>query len=83
MGKNPLFAQLNGGGQQMPQAQNPIQAFESFMMQGQGQDPNAIISQLVQSGKLSQDQLNMVQQRAQRIMQSGKLDGLKARFGFR
>ncbi len=73
---NPLYKQM--------QAQNPQgnmeQAFMQFMEQGRGKDPRQIIDQMVQSGKISQQQLNMVQQKAQQM--GGMFDALKSRFGF-
>lgn len=71
---NPLYNVLNS-------AQNPILAqFSNFMKQMQGQDPKAIINNMVASGKINQQQLNQVQQQAQQ-MQS-MFDGFKNMFGF-
>lgn len=74
---NALFQQLN-----RPQAQsgNMIQTFQQFMHAHRGQDPNALIQQAVSSGRISQEQLNIIQQRAGQI--AGMLDGLKGSFGF-
>lgn len=59
---NPLFNALGGS------RQNPmIQQFQRFMQQMQGKDPNAMIQELVQSGRISQQQLNQVQQQAQQM----------------
>lgn len=73
---NDLFKQMsqqNGGD---PLMQN----FSNFMNQYRGQNPRAIINQMVQSGQISQQQLNMVQQKAQHM--SGLFGQFKSRFGF-
>lgn len=59
---NPMFNAL-GGNSPM------LQQFQRFMSQMQGKDPNAIIQEMVQSGKISQAQLNQVQQQAQQMQQ--------------
>lgn len=60
---------------------NPMeQNFMNFMSQMRGQNPRAIIDQMVQSGRLSQSQLNAVQQQAGQV--SGVLGAIKGRFGF-
>ena len=44
---------------------NPLQMqFNQFMQQMRGQDPNKLIQQLVSSGKVSQQQLDMAQKQA-------------------
>lgn len=59
---NPLYSALGGGNQ------NPIiQQFTQFMNQMKGKDPNAIINEMVSSGKLTQEQLNQAQQQAQQM----------------
>ena len=73
---NDLFRQMQG---QRNQGDMMYQ-FAQMMEQGRGRDPRQIIDQMVQSGKISQQQLNMVQQRAQQM--SGMFDALKSRFGF-
>ena len=73
---NDLFKQMsqqNGGA---PLMQN----FTNFMSRMQGQNPRSIINQMVQSGQISQQQLNMVQQKAQQM--SGIFGQFKNRFGF-
>lgn len=75
---NAVFQQLNRGKQHG--GGNMIQQFNSFMQAYRGQDPNALIQQAVSSGRISQDQLNIIQQRAGQI--AGMLDGLKGQFGF-
>lgn len=59
---------------------NMIQAFQQFMQQNQGKNPNEMIQQMLSSGKLNQQQLNQAQQMAKRM--EGSLNGLKSMFGF-
>lgn len=73
---NDLFRQMQNQGGGDPLVQN----FSNFMNQMRGQNPRDIINQLVQSGKVSQQQLNAVQQRAQQM--SGIFGQFKSRFGF-
>lgn len=54
--------------------------FMQFMEQMRGQNPRAIIDEMVRSGRVSQQQLNAVQQRAQQM--SGMFGRMKSRFGF-
>ena len=67
---NPLFNALGGG--QMPgamgQFQNLVQQFQQFKQSFQG-DPKAEVEKLVQSGKVSQQQLNQLQQMAGQFQQ--------------
>ena len=67
---NPLFNALGGG--QMPgpmgQFQNMVQQFQQFKQSFQG-DPKAEVEKLVQSGKISQQQLNQLQQMAGQFQQ--------------
>lgn len=59
---NPIFQALGG------QGQNPmLQNFQRFMQQMQGKDPNALIQEMMQSGKISQEQYNQARQQAQQI----------------
>lgn len=67
---NPLFQAL-GGGQlpgQIGHFQNMIQQFRQFQNSFQG-DPKAEVEKLVQSGKISQQQLNQLQQMAGQFQQ--------------
>lgn len=73
---NDLFNQMKGQNGGDPLMQN----FSNFMNRMQGQNPRAIINQMVQSGQISQQQLNAVQQRAQQM--SGMFGQFKSRFGF-
>lgn len=63
---NPLFQALAGG--QMPgrlgQFQQMMQQFNQFRQNFQG-DPRKEVEKLLQSGRMSQQQLNQLQQAAQ------------------
>ena len=50
------------------------------MQQMRGQDPNALLNQLVSSGQVSQAQLNQAQQMAQQMQ--GAFNGMRGMFGF-
>lgn len=50
---------------QQSQPQNLIAAFKQFQAAMQGKDPQAMVNQLVQSGKISQQQYNQIMQQAQ------------------
>lgn len=50
---------------QQSQTQNMIEAFKQFQSSMQGKDPQAMVNQLVQSGKISQQQYNQLMQQAQ------------------
>ena len=67
---NPLFNALGGG--QMPgmigQFQNMMRQFQPFTQSFPG-DPRAEVEKLVQSGKISQQQLNQLQQMAGQFQQ--------------
>lgn len=67
---NPLFQALGGG--QMPgptgKFQNMVQQFQQFKQSFQG-DPKAEVEKLVQSGRISQQQLNQMQQLAVQFRQ--------------
>ena len=68
---NPLF-------QAMGQP-NMIQQFQQFMNQMRGKDPNAMIQELVSSGRVSQQQLDAAQKQAQQMQ--GMFDGMRGMFG--
>lgn len=59
---NPFFNAM--GGNRQP---NLMQQFQQFMQQMQGKDPNSVINEMVQSGRISQQQLNQVQQQAKNM----------------
>jgi hypothetical protein len=42
--------------------------FQNFMQQMQGKNPHEEIAKLLQSGRISQEQLNQAQQMAQQFM---------------
>ena len=60
---NPLFNVLGGG---MSQGNGPMQMIQQFMQFRQNfkGDPKAEVEKMLQSGKISQQQLNQVQQMA-------------------
>lgn len=68
---NPLFNML-GGGTKMPgmmgQFRQMIQQFNHFKQNFRG-DPKAKVEELVQSGQITQEQLNQVQQMAKQFEQ--------------
>ena len=55
--------------------------FIKFMQSMKGKDPNQIISNMVNSGQISQQQLNIAQQKAKQF--SGLFNGFKSMFGFK
>ena len=63
MSNNPLFQAL--GGNRQP---NMMGDFQKFMQQMQGRNPHQEIANLLQSGRVSQQQLNQAQQMAQQFM---------------
>ena len=60
---NPLFNALGGG---MPQGNGPMQMIQQFMQFKQNfkGDPKAEVEKMLRSGRISQHQLNQVQQMA-------------------
>ena len=58
---NPLFQALGGN-------QNMMGDFQKFVQQMQGINPQQEINRLLQSGQITQQQLNEAQRQAQRIM---------------
>lgn len=72
---NPIFQAMHGN-----QQNGMMQQFQSFMRQMKGQDPNAIINQMVSSGRVSQAQLNQAQRQAQQMQ--GMFNGVRSMFGF-
>ena len=60
---NPLFNALGGV---MPQGNGPMQMIQQFMQFKQNfkGDPKAEVEKMLQSGRISQQQLNQVQQMA-------------------
>ncbi|MDE6763737.1 MAG: hypothetical protein K2J73_08675 [Oscillospiraceae bacterium] len=74
---NPLFKAMGGN----QQSTNMLEAFPKFMQQMRGKDPNEILNGLISSGKVSQQQLDMVQRQAQQIQQMpGMFEKFKGMF---
>lgn len=65
---NPLFNALGGGRMPSPmgQFQQMMQQFQQFRQNFQG-DPKQEVQKLLQSGKMSQQQLNQLQAMAQQF----------------
>lgn len=61
---SPVFGAMGGG---QAQGGNMMQQFQQFMQQMKGKNPNDEINKLLQSGKVSQQQLNAAQQQAQQM----------------
>nr|DAZ41973.1 MAG TPA: hypothetical protein [Caudoviricetes sp.] len=63
---NSLFNALGGG---MPQGNGPMQMIQQFMQFKQNfkGDPKAEVEKILQSGQISQQQLNQVQQMARQF----------------
>lgn len=60
---------------------NPLQnQFNQFMQQMKGQNPNVLINQLLSSGKVSQQQINMAHQKAKEL--ETQFEQMKKFFGF-
>lgn len=71
---NPFFQAM--GGNKQP---NMMQQFQKFMNQMRGKDPNAMIQDLVSSGRVSQQQLDAAQKQAQQMQ--GMFEGMRGMFG--
>ena len=71
---NPFFQAM--GGNRQP---NMMQQFQQFMNQMKVKDPNAMIQEMVSSGRISQDQLNQVQKQARQMQ--GMFEGMRGMFG--
>lgn len=67
---NPLYNALGGGKMPGPMGQfgQMMQQFQQFRQSFQG-DPRAEVQKLLQSGKMSQQQLNQLQSMAQQFQQ--------------
>lgn len=59
---NPLFNALGGN------QPNMMSDFQMFMQQMQGRNPHQEIANLLQSGRISQNQLDQAQRMAQQMM---------------
>lgn len=62
---NPLFNALSGNTSQG--TPNMVQQFQQFVSQMQGKNPREEINRLLQSGQISQQQLNQAQQMAHQL----------------
>ena len=64
---NPLFNILNGGNRPGNGAGNMLQQFQQFRQRMQGVNPQEEVQKLLQSGRISQAQLDKAQQMAQQM----------------
>ena len=64
---NPLFNILNGGNRPGNGAVNMLQQFQQFKQRMQNVNPQEEVQKLLQSGRISQAQLNQMQQMAQQL----------------
>lgn len=71
---NPFYQAMGGGKQP-----NMLRQFQSFMQQMQGRDPDAMIQDMMQSGKLTQDQYNRAREQARQMQ--GMFEGMRGMFG--
>lgn len=60
--------------------QGSVPGFVQFMQSMKGQNPQAILNNLLSSGKISQRQLDVAQQKAKEM--SGAFEGFRKMFGF-
>lgn len=67
---NPFYTQNNPA----------FPAFIQFMNSMKGKDPNKVLNEMVSSGKVNQQQLNVAQQKAKEM--GGMFDSLRSMFGF-
>lgn len=61
---SPVFGAMGGG---QAQSGNMFQQFQRFMKEMKGKDPTQELNNLLQSGKINQQQLNAAQQKAQQM----------------
>lgn len=64
---NPLFDAMGGSKQQMPGLQNMVQAFQQFRTAFTG-DPQQQVQQLLNSGRMTQQQYNQLAQMANQLI---------------
>lgn len=64
---NPLFNILNGGNRPGNGAGNMFQQFQQFRQRMQDVNPQEEVQKLLQSGRISQSQLDKAQQMAQQM----------------
>lgn len=65
---SPLFKALGNSGTGGNGPMDIMNQFQQFRQQMQGKNPNEEINRLLQSGKISQQQLNQAQQTARQLM---------------
>ena len=58
---------------------NMVQQFTQFMQTMRGKDPNQMINELISSGRVSQEQLNQVQNQARQM--EGMFSSIRGMFG--
>ena len=68
---NPFFQAMN--------RPNMMQQFQQFMSQMRGKDPNAMIQEMVSSGRITQVQLDQAQKQAREM--SGMFESMRNVFG--
>lgn len=78
---NPFMQAMGGANGPQGGSMNMMRAFQQFMQQNQGKNPNEVIQEMLSSGKLNQQQLNQAQQMEKQM--EGPLSGLKSMFGFK
>ena len=71
---NPFYQAMSGN-----RHPNMMQQFQRFMNEMRGKDPNAMIQELVSSGRVSQQQLDAAQKQAQQMQ--GMFEGMRGMFG--
>lgn len=65
---SPLFKALGNQGTGGNSPMDLMSQFQKFRQEMQGKNPNKEINRLLQSGKISQQQLNQAQQMARQLM---------------
>lgn len=58
-----------------------LQSFPNFMQMMRGQNPDAILQQMKQTGRITQQQINQATAQANSMMQ--QMNQFKAMFGFK
>ena len=64
----------------MPNPMQMISQFPQFMQQMRRQNPQQLLNQMLQSGRVSQQQLNQAQQMASQMQ--GQFEQFRGMFGF-
>ncbi len=73
---NPFFQSTGGNASQG----DMFLMFPKFMNQMKGQNSDAMLNELLSSGRVNQAMLNTAQQQAQKLI--SKFDSMKSMFGF-